>query len=74
MKASIAMESPVSKDEIIELLLLILKEEREKRKEAQTNLENTKIVLDEMYALQRQRGYRFHQGRLECDGGVDEVD
>ena len=28
------------KDEINELLLLILKEEREKRKEAQTNLEN----------------------------------
>ena len=73
----VEMESAVGKEATIEFLLTLLKEERDKRKEVEMNLEHTKTVLDEVVAIQSQRErneHHFHRGCLECDVGVDEVD
>ena len=73
----VEMEAATGKDATIEFLLILLKEERDKRKEVEMNLEHTKTILDEMVAIQSQRernGHCFHRGRIERDNGVDEVD
>ena len=70
------MESPTSKDAMIEFLLILLKEERDKRREVETDLENTKLILNEMANIQRENEknkYRFLKGQVVCDAGVDEV-
>ena len=70
------MESSTSKDAMIEFLLILLKEERDKRREVETDLENTKLILNEMASVQRENEknkYRFHRGQVVCDTGVDEV-
>ena len=73
----VEMEAATGKDATIEFLLILLKEERDKRKEVEMNLEHTKTNLDEMVAIQSQRernSHCLHRGRIECDNGVDEVD
>lgn len=84
-KPSVRMMSATGKDGTIEFLLILLKEERDKRKEVEMNLEHTKTILDEMIGIQSHRERNnhhilhgndsyFHRGRVECDNGVDEVD
>ena len=74
----------MEKDQVIDLLLEIVKEERQKRKELQISLDHTKVLLDGMYAQQRQYEKREavlnniqtrYYGRIECDDpGIDEID
>ena len=73
----VVMEQPTGKDVLIEFLLTLLKEERDKRKELEINLEHTKTVLNEMVVTHTQRernNHHFHRGCVECDVGIDEVD
>lgn len=73
----VVMEQPTGKDVLIEFLLTLLKEERDKRKELEINLEHTKTLLNEMVVTHTQRernNHHLHRGCVECDVGIDEVD
>ena len=87
---SFTMATPTGKDAMIHMLLELLKEEREKRKDAEASLETSKLLLDELYAAHDKtkmkkkpppaKWFHHHQGRgiIECDceesGGEDIID